>query len=220
MADDDNELQATGELNRICDCLEEMSGELYWATIQILSSTEKGQLANTFAGPAMYSSKQGKRIAAVLRDGNLENMDLVAWSARCLFETQLFISIVLMQEHDDAAAMIQKWVEHGYSKVDFSMQLIENHTEEAREVLTQELKSLGRGPNQFERAEQSGEADEYRQFYGFLCEYTHPSSYLLCGVPEQVYNATIAREFGRRAVYYLQKIIECFHYIRNYGLPL
>lgn len=220
MADNDKEFQGTDELHRICDCLEEMSGELYWATVQILSSSEEGHLANTFAGPAMYCSKQGKRIASVLREGVAENIDLVAWSTRCLFETQLFISIVLMQEHDDAVAMVQKWVEHGYSKVEFSMQLIESHTPEARDLLTQELKSLGKGPNQFYCAEQIGEADEYRQFYGFLCEYTHPSAYLLCGSPEQVYDVAIAREFGRRAVYYLQKIIEGFHYIRNYGLSI
>ncbi len=96
--------------------------------------------------------------------------------------------------------------------------MIYSDSDEVKQILMQELLDLGKGPNQFQLAEQLGEANEYRQFYGLLCEYTHPSGYLLFANPSLVYDPAIALEIARRARYYLYRIVQAYNYIRDNGL--
>jgi hypothetical protein len=201
---------------KLADALLEAAGTLQFFAVQILSSSLAGSFENTFAGPAVYAAEHARRLASVLRDDPTRDIDLVAWSARCLYETRMALFHLLSHPKPEAEALLKQWVDHGDVLVAKTITDLYSDSESEKQVLQAELKKFGRPKLPKEMAELTGCLDEHRRMYGLLCLYTHPTKWLLFGAPTIARNPELAGVFCRRALYYLNEIHEAIAYVLDY----
>lgn len=209
---------------RLSQMLLEEAGTLQFFAVQLLSATIAGTFKNSFAGAAVYSGEHARRLARILEDDPVRDIDAVAWSARCLYETRMLLFHVLAQPKAQAEELLKHWVDQGDVQVAKTLTDLYSDSDSEKQRLTAELRQFGLPKLPKEMAKLTGCLDEHRMVYGLLCLYTHPSKWLLFG------NSSIARDpqlthvFCQRALYYLKEIHEAIAYlvdhVGNDGVPI
>lgn len=185
--------------------LHEVESNLNLMTIQILSATEPESLHNMFANSAQYAINQSKRIRRVFIDNSLNDMDLLAWSVRNLFETRLMLFRLMQMEYHDAMNAI----------VD---ELTRDDEDIYRGLMSSEAEYLtGKStfpmtPGNAQMARDTGFETDYKKHYKFLCKYTHPTMYLLFYKPDISQNLEYANIMHLNALTYLHDIEHAIEY--------
>lgn len=194
------------ESMRLSDSLLEMAGTLQFFAAQILSATNPGTFINNFANPAVYAAEHARRLARIIMESPSRDIDVAAWSARCLYETRMSLDHLLSHPKPEAELMLARWVNQGDVLLAKTLtDLYLNSDSEAR-ALEEELKKFGRPHMPKQLSEMTGSMEEHRVMYGLLCLYTHPSMFLLFGNPQLVRDEGLVRLFCARSLYYLQAI--------------
>jgi hypothetical protein len=84
-SDGTSEIETASTLSVLLALLE-IGGTLRSSRVQILCGSVDVSCENSFAGPAVYSAQHAQRLARILRNNLARDIDVVAWSARCLYE--------------------------------------------------------------------------------------------------------------------------------------
>ena len=197
----------------LSDTIREVAGTLQFHAVQLLSATKPGTFENSFAGPAVYAAEHARRIAAILDDDPARDIDAVAWSVRCLYETRMLLFYLLSQDLSNATSILQKWVEQGDIQVAKTLTDLYSDSEAEKKRLAIELKTFGLPTMPKQMAFLTNCVDEHRMMYGLLCSYTHPSKWLLFGNPAIVRDADLTRVFAERSFLYLSEVQEAIAYV-------
>jgi len=203
-------------VSEIEDSLKELSGSLNYFAIQLLTANEVNSLENIFAGSAVYASKQASRILSWMKSGE-HDIEAIAWSTRCLFETHLILHHILTHPYQEAKDLILKWVEEGNLVIEKTLACLFSESEIEINQLEHELKSYGLPNKPFKLAMNAGLKSEYDAFYRLLCTYTHPSKFLLFGSPRFTRNETVVHLMLIRSCHYLCLICECIAYVVDHA---
>jgi hypothetical protein len=202
--------------NSLAEALLDVAGTLQLFAVQILSATAAGSFENTFAGPAVYAAEHARRLAKIHDDDPVRDIDAVAWSARCLYETRMTLFHLLSHPKPEAESLLSHWVDQGDVLVAKTLTDLYSNSDSEKQTLEAELKRFGRPHLPKAMAELTGCLEEHRMMYGLLCLYTHPSKFLLFGDPQIARNKQLADVFCERALYYLGEVHEAIAYVLDH----
>ena len=163
--------------SEILDRMYEMGNHLSLLTVQILSASQPGSLANLLANISYYANKQLSRIRDAYKCGPLKEIDRIAWSTTCLMETQLLLDYIVKIENEDALKIINEEFNHDNNIINLGMHknIKVEHAESMNEILfnfscTSFLEKI------IKKSCLSKDLIMHRKF---LYKYSHPSVYFL-----------------------------------------
>jgi hypothetical protein len=197
----------------LSNALMEVAGTLQFFAVQILSATVAGTFENSFAGASVYAAEHARRLAGILKHDPVRDIDAVAWSTRCLYESRMLLFHVLNQPKPEAEALLKHWVNQGDVQIAKTLTELYSDSESEKQRLAAELKQFGPAKMPKAMAELTGCLDEHRMVYGLLCLYTHPSKWLLFGDPSVARDPQLTAVFCHRALYYLGEIHDAITYV-------
>jgi hypothetical protein len=189
------------------------AGTLQFFAVQILSATVGGTFESSFVGASVYCAEHARRLARILEQDPVRDIDAVAWATRCLYETRMLLFHVLNHPKAEAEELLKHWVNQGDAQVAKTLTDLYSDSDSEKQRLAAELKQFGLPKMPKAMAELTGCLDEHRMVYGLLCLYTHPSKWLLFGNPSVARDPELAQVFCQRALYYLKEIHEAITYV-------
>jgi len=146
-----------------------------------------------------------------------ENIDLVGYSARCLFEADLMLEYYKKFQGQELYNLMQAETDRDdFDILEGVISFLETPTAETQDLFDDYTRrknaKFPRTPPYLKLAEQTGVKKEYERFYKFYSKYTHPSAYQLMGDHRVVTSGIVVMVFLDRAVVYAHHCCDVMNY--------